>query len=140
MEYFKMKKKIIVIIGTLLLIVIIVTPIYTQAKTSTLQFKCLKTEQKIKKKYKKVKIISTGKKCDKAIAHCKGKKYFIVERCTGIVINSRHDGKIRNGSYISYRCVKGVKKGNTVVSYFVYSRSNNACDDIIKRYDVIVEK
>ena len=101
-------------------------------------------EKRIKKAYKHVKIVKHTKNNDdrfwSIIEHRKGKKYYVVERIAGTVTNSKKDGRDANGYYISYKRVKGVKAGSKVISYFVYSRSNNYCDDIIARYDVVIKK
>lgn len=132
------KVKIIIALLVVLLVGNISTP--TLACTNANQ-KCSAMEQKIKKRYKKVKFYPSGKKCWKAIKNRKGKSYYIVEKLPGTVTNKKGDGKTKDG-YISYRHLrnKNIKKGAKVVSYLVYSKNNNSCDDVIARYDVIIRR
>lgn len=72
---------------------------------------------------------------------------IIVERCIGIVTNEKRigDGKVLNAldenyNYISYMDVDGAKEGNTIVTYLVYNPDNNFVDDIMERYDYILNK
>ena len=125
---------------TLILIVLCMTmaPVTTQAKTPT---QVTKTETKIKKKYKKIKIVTRTRKnwnkvC-KEISHRKGKEYYLIEKFQGTALN-KIDGRDPNGYYVSYKYVKGVHKGSKVITYLIYNRKNNECDDIIARYDVVI--
>lgn len=74
------------------------------------------------------------------LQHRNGK--VIVERCVGVVISDDKDGEILNTTdtthnYVSYSGVKGAKKGNKIVTYFVYNPKTNYEDDILERYDYI---
>ena len=71
----------------------------------------------------------------------------IVERCYGVVLDvETGDGRIINaadgaGNYISYRSVYQTHDENSIMlTYLVYNPENNYCDDIIIRYDFILEK
>lgn len=71
----------------------------------------------------------------------------IVERCIGLVTNAQTgDGKILNlpegsGDYISYRGVyHPVDDGTVILSYMVYSPDNNYFDDIVERYDFVLDR
>lgn len=68
---------------------------------------------------------------------------LIIERCVGVVTNSKRDGKIFNtkskNNYISYRRVKGAKKGDKIVSFFIYNPYTQYDDDIVCRLDEIIE-
>lgn len=71
----------------------------------------------------------------------------IVERCYGIVLDMEtSDGRIINaadgaGNYISYRSVYQTHDENSIMlTYLVYNPENNYCDDIIIRYDFVLEK
>lgn len=70
---------------------------------------------------------------------------IIIERAIGTCLNENGDGKVLNPydeeyDYISYRRVKGVKAGDVIVTYMIYNPENNAEDDIIERFDYIIEK
>lgn len=102
--------------------------------------KCETIERKIRKKYKKVCIMKSGKKCDRAIDHRAGKTY-VVEKVTGTVksgVTGR--GITDRGFYISYGKLKNVRKGDKVITYLVYNPQNNACDDIMARYDIVMQR
>lgn len=72
---------------------------------------------------------------------------LIIERCIGIVTNIEcGDGQILNYDneryYIAYSkdlCEKySLRDGTILVSYMVYSPSNNYIDDIMERYDYVI--
>lgn len=111
------------------------------AKAATSNRKAVKIEKGIKKKYKRIRIIrgDGSEKFWNKIEHRKGKSFYYVEKVTGTVINKKGDGVAEDG-YINYRRVKGIKPDSKVVSWFVYSRNNNAWDDIIARYDLLIKK
>lgn len=123
----------------LIILCMTLTPVTVQAKTPT---RVTKMETKIKKKYKKVKLITRTKKnwnkmC-KEISRRKGKGYYLIEKFQGTALN-KVDGRDLNGYYVSYKYVKGVRKGSKIITYLVYNKTNNECDDIIARYDVVVK-
>lgn len=71
----------------------------------------------------------------------------IVERCIGLVTNKQTgDGMILNlpedcGYYISYRNVyHPISDGTVMLSYMVYSPDNNYVDDIVERYDFVLDR
>lgn len=71
------------------------------------------------------------------------KSEIIIEKCVGKVTSKKLDGKIINPAqkgydYISYRSVEGARKGDKIVTYFVYNPYTNAEDDIILRMDFIL--
>lgn len=69
---------------------------------------------------------------------------IIIEKMIGTVTNKKRDGRLMGvGSrynYISYRGVKGVKKGDTILTICIYNPANNYEDDIIKRFDYIIDR
>lgn len=135
----------IMIVAMMFIMIFSVGAIPAEASAKSPAVKQCKTiEKRIKKAYKHVKIINHTKNNDNrfwhVIEHREGKKYYVVERITGTVTNSKGDGRDASGEDISYKRVKGVRAGSKVTSYFVYSRNNNYCDDIIARYDVVIKK
>lgn len=66
---------------------------------------------------------------------------YVIERAFGVVTNDALDGKIldtgENGNYISYRSVKGAKRGDFIVTYMLYE-NNNYTDTIDTREDFIL--
>lgn len=137
------RKMMVMVIMFVMIFSVGIIPAEAAAKSPAVK-QCETVEKRIKKAYKHVKIVKRTKNNDdrfwSIIEHRKGKKYYVVERIAGTVTNSKKDGRDANGYYISYKRVKGVKAGSKVISYFVYSRSNNYCDDIIARYDVVIKK
>lgn len=135
-----MKKQFFLLVAVLAMIFCIVPAHTTEAATTNQKVQAV--EKQIRKRYKKVKFIKNdgSERFWSKIESRKGKPFYYVEKTIGRVINNKKDGKDINGYYISYKGVKGVKRGDKVVSYFVYSRSNNYCDDIIARYDIIIRK
>ena len=86
----------------------------------------------------KVKIIPEGKFTYKKRISRKGKILYI-ERCVGVVTSRTLDGKTSTGGYISYRSLQGkVKKGDVIVSYFIYNPHTSWIDDADERYDIIL--
>lgn len=134
-----MKKVFISTIMVLLVFTTLFSSVSVKAATSNR--KAVKIEKSIKKKYKHIRIIrgDGSEKFWNKIEHRKGKSFYYVEKVTGTVINKKGDGAAEDG-YINYRRVKGIRPGSKVVSWFVYSRTNNAWDDIIARYDLLVKK
>lgn len=74
----------------------------------------------------------------------------IIERVYGIVTNKKKDGKQINpgvgcGSYISYKGVKGAKKGDVIMTILVYAPTGKKydegnVDDIVDRFDYIIDR
>lgn len=98
--------------------------------------------RKIEKRYG-LKVVDTSKLTYRKITHRKGR--VIVERCIGKVTNSKRDGRILNsckslgwGDYISYRGVK-CRKGNIVITYYIWNPENNIEDDTIARWDYVIK-
>ena len=98
--------------------------------------------RRLKKKYKRARIYTT-RQIDKRpnILLKRKNRYTLIEKTEGIVLNNKGDGRITNTTqkyynYISYRGVKGAKKGKRVVTYFVYDNSNEV-DTIVERVDVV---
>ena len=67
---------------------------------------------------------------------------LIIERCIGIVDDATNgDGHEINdtNAYICYKSVDGIKKGNVICTYFIYNPDNNYMDDILMRFDYIID-
>lgn len=69
---------------------------------------------------------------------------IVVEKIIGKCLDENGNGKILNTeseyNYISYSGVSWVLPGDTVVTYEVYNPSNNYEDDIVARWDFVVER
>lgn len=89
----------------------------------------------------KVKILSEKKITYNMLIKRKNKTLYI-GYITGKCIDNKGNGKLYIDSpynYISYKSVKGIKKGNIVRTFTVYNPYNNYEDDIIKRFDKIIK-
>lgn len=112
-----------------------------EAKTNKLS-DYRKQAAKIEHEYK-LNAIDTSKLTYKAITHRKGT--VILERVIGKVVSNKKDGKVINQGYnteYNYISYKGVdcKKGDVIVTYVLYNPENNAEDDIVARWDYVLEK
>jgi hypothetical protein len=67
---------------------------------------------------------------------------IIVEKIIGVCVNENKDGKILNSNngYISYKRVKGVKTGDTILTVCIYNPGSHYTDDIIDRIDYIIDR
>lgn len=70
----------------------------------------------------------------------------VVERCIGVVINAEQgDGVVLNTSDAEYNYIgfHGIcwplNNGTILLSYMVYNPYNNEVDDIVERYDFILD-
>jgi len=87
-----------------------------------------------------VKLISERKLTERKLVSRKN-RFLYIEKITGRVVNNYLDGRTTNGSYISYRCMKGkVHKGDVIITYCVYNPYTHWVDDVDERYDVIKRK
>lgn len=95
--------------------------------------------------FKNVKVYDSSEITPDLLENREGKT--IVERCYGVVLDMETgDGRIINaadgaGNYISYRSVYQTHDENSIMlTYLVYNPENNYCDDIIIRYDFVLEE
>ena len=134
-----MKKTVIKIMAALAIIATLFSGIPVQAANYQ---KTAAVERKIKREYKHIRILDGDNSPEfwKKIESRKDKAFYYVEKVTGSVKNAETGEGEATCGYVNYKRVKGVKTGSKVVSWFVYSRDNNAFDDIIARYDVIIKK
>ena len=89
-------------------------------------------------------VIDCDKLTEKMLTHRSSKKRHImyIERIVGRVTDNNKNGKVLNppkdgGYYISYKSVKGARKGDLVITYCVYNPFSNYDDDVIERWDFI---
>lgn len=72
----------------------------------------------------------------------KGK--IIIEKCIGMVTDDKGNGRLLNCknpdyNYISYKSVENANIGDVIATYFVYNPDTNIEDDIIERFDLIID-
>lgn len=97
-----------------------------------------------------VQIYDTNELTPKMMANRNGK--IIVEKIVGKVTNDKLDGEILNcnaedggytnkdgGNYINYERVDGAKKGDKILTYYIYNPFTNEQDDVLTRLDFIID-
>jgi hypothetical protein len=69
---------------------------------------------------------------------------IIVERCISIITNEHKDGDARmlnylegNGYYIKH--AEGYEDGTIMLTYFIYNANTQYYDDIVERYDFVLD-
>ena len=84
-------------------------------------------------------IIGTADLDVEELEHRDGK--LIIERVISVADDDEGNGHVlADGSYIAYKSMKGdVAKGNVVCTYFVYNPDTNAVDDVLMRFDYVIE-
>lgn len=89
-----------------------------------------------------VQIIDTENLTDEILLNRNQDGTIIIERVIGIVVNSDLNGEIINtndGYYINYSHIKNIKEGDIILSYFIYNPDTNYIDDIINRFDYVLD-
>ena len=97
-----------------------------------------------------LKIYDTDDLTPEIMANRNGK--IIVEKIVGKVTNDKLDGEILNcnaeeggytnkdgGNYINYKRVEGAKKGDKILTYYIYNPFTNEQDDVLTRLDFIID-
>lgn len=97
-----------------------------------------------------LKIYDTAELTPQIMANRNGK--IVVEKIIGQVTNDKLDGKILNcdiedggytnkdgGNYINYERVAGAKKGDKILTYYIYNPFTNEQDDVLTRLDFIID-
>lgn len=70
---------------------------------------------------------------------------IIIEKCIGIVTDDDGNGKVMNANnpdydYIGYKGVENIDFGDVILTYFIYNPDTNYVDDILYRFDFIIDK
>lgn len=81
-----------------------------------------------------VKVVKSEKLTAHTLEHRKN-KYVLVEVVKGKCVNDNGDGRTSDGYYISYKRVKGHKRGAKYTTYCIYA-NNNYIDDVAFRVDI----
>lgn len=97
-----------------------------------------------------VQIYDTDDVTPELMANRNGK--IIIEKIIGKVTNDKLDGIILNcdaeeggytnkdgGNYINYERVDGAKKGDKILTYYIYNPFTNEQDDVLTRLDFIID-
>ena len=115
------------------------TPLTTEGKSLLAHCKEVRKQERL------VKIFDgTDLNKDKIWNTLDNKGDLVIEIDYGVVRNNKGDGRILNttskrNNYISYRRVRGARKGDIIMSVFVYSPDRKSWDDIEMRYDWILD-
>ena len=120
------RKRIVIIIMAVILMAVYVSPVLAASKPDGKAM---------------VRVLEPDKVTRKLLTNRRG-NYLVVEVCYGKVTDNKGNGKVLNTSdktynYISYRGVKGAKKGKHVLTLIVYGNSN-VVDDVAFRIDKVV--
>lgn len=68
---------------------------------------------------------------------------IIIEKMIGTVTNRKGDGRLMGVgkyNYISYKGVKGIRKGDVVLTVVIYNPGTSYEDDIVERFDYIIDR
>lgn len=69
---------------------------------------------------------------------------IIIEKIIGTVKNKKKDGRVlgaeKGHDYISYKRVKGAKKGDTILTLCIFTPGNSYEDDVCERFDYIIDR
>ena len=89
-----------------------------------------------------VKVINCNDLTEEMLTTRADHNIMYIERIVGRVTDNKKNGKVLNppkdgGYYISYKSVKGARKGDTIITYCVYNPFSNYDDDVIERWDFI---
>ena len=95
-------------------------------------------------------VYDTSELTHEIMANRNGK--IVVEKIIGEVVNQNLDGKILNASnkqenylnksdglYMNYKRVDGAKRGDKILTYFIYNPFTNEQDDVLTRLDFIID-
>lgn len=87
-----------------------------------------------------IEILDTEEVTCEVVSNRKGS--LLIERVIGVVLDDEGNGEVFVKSpynYISYKKVEGASKGDVICTYLVYDPTTNGEDDIIERFDFIIE-
>ena len=81
-----------------------------------------------------IKVVRSERLTARCLEH-RQNKYIVVEVIRGKCIDNKGNGKTSDGYYISYKRVKGHRRGAKYTTYCIYA-NNNEVDDVALRFDV----
>lgn len=136
-----MKKKYFAVI-IIVLIIGVLTGYKVADKADAVEECSLEFYQQLIEELDIIKIYDSSKLTTEILQNRNGE--IIIEKCIGEVTSSTGDGRILNYDnpnyyYINYSKVDGIKKGNVVLTYFIYNPDSNFEDDILLRFDYIID-
>ena len=125
-----MKKKLIILLAALLV------------GSTAMARETVDTYRERAKELKKLEIIDTADIDMDYLRNRDGR--LIIEECIGVMTSEKGDGEVLNCAhadynYISYRDVPNAKVGDVILTYFIFNPATNYEDDIMCRYDYIID-
>lgn len=120
-----------------------VEPVKVEAAEKSVEVDSLDFYRELSEEIGAIKIIDSADLSLEDLENRKGK--IIIEKCIGVVENSDGDGRILNCAdpdyyYISYRSVEDFQEGDTILTYFIYNPDTNYTDDILERFDYVIDR
>ena len=85
----------------------------------------------------KIQIYKTSELSNEILEKRNGK--IVIEIVDGVVVDGNGNGVDSEGNYISYEAIGKVYPGTQVRSYLIYNPCTNYIDDIIERFDYILD-
>ena len=120
-----------------------VEPVKVEAAEKSVEVGSLDFYRELSEEIGAIEIVDSADLSLEDLENRKGK--IIIEKCIGVVENSDGDGRILNCAdpdyyYISYRSVEDFQKGDTILTYFIYNPDTNYADDILERFDYVIDR
>lgn len=90
-------------------------------------------------------IIDSSMLTAEILEHRAERDVLIVERVIGYVTDRYSNGKVLNTNgdfnYISYKYIREpITVGTVVLTYLIYNPNNNYADDIVNRFDFVIDR
>lgn len=120
-----------------------VEPVKVEAAEKSVEVGSLDFYRELSEEIGAIEIVDSADLSLEDLENRKGK--IIIEKCIGVVENSDGDGRILNCAdpdyyYISYRSVEDFQEGDTILTYFIYNPDTNYVDDILERFDYVIDR
>lgn len=120
-----------------------VEPVKVEAAEKSVEVGSLDFYRELSEEIGAIEIVDSADLSLEDLENRKGK--IIIEKCIGVVENSDGDGRVLNCAdpdyyYISYRSVEDFQEGDTILTYFVYNPDTNYADDILERFDYVIDR
>lgn len=120
-----------------------IEPVKVEAAEKSVEVGSLDFYRELSEEIGAIEIVDSADLSLEDLENRKGK--IIIEKCIGVVENSDGDGRILNCAdpdyyYISYRSVEDFQEGDTILTYFIYNPDTNYADDILERFDYVIDR
>lgn len=120
-----------------------VKPVKVEAAEKSVEVGSLDFYRELSEEIGAIEIVDSADLSLEDLENRKGK--IIIEKCIGVVENSDGDGRVLNCAnpdyyYISYRSVEDFQEGDTILTYFIYNPDTNYTDDILERFDYVIDR